>query len=254
MATPVEMILSTHKPCPLGMARCLIIDNDLFYRFVESVKKLPVPTRLHPGGGSVLQGTGRSPFIQRLQTPTSEANKYLKKCSKSFSPPVVARMSPFSQTIDSRSWSTFYSEEMSFGTSFEPILPQVCIHFLWSKNLQQLRKTLCWCCRMILSFPCRPAFGEHHIATSLFHTSDFMGSHYVGVVMPSLNQIWMLIGDNIVEGQPLSLGDVTVLPGMQAVPMTTVSMILVLESSERLVVYSGVTKVKYRLHPPSRNV
>lgn len=59
-----------------------------------------------------------------------------QKCSKSLSPPTMARMSPFSQTVDSRSWSTFYSEELSFGLNFEPLLPQLCLHPLWTSDAE----------------------------------------------------------------------------------------------------------------------
>jgi hypothetical protein len=46
----------------------------------------------------------------------------------------MARMSPFSQTVDSRSWSTFYSEELSFGITFQPLVPQHCLHLLWTSD------------------------------------------------------------------------------------------------------------------------
>ena len=57
-----------------------------------------------------------------------------KKRSKSLSPLVLARISPFSQAVNSRSWSTFYSEEFSFGKNFEPLLPQVCLRLLWRES------------------------------------------------------------------------------------------------------------------------
>ena len=84
------------------------------------------------GGSGVKVGSGRSPFISRLQTPQSQMIQ-LQKRSKSLSPPLLARISPFSQTINSRSWSTFYSEE-SFGDSFEPLIPQICLRLLWKER------------------------------------------------------------------------------------------------------------------------
>ena len=61
-----------------------------------------------------------------------------QKRSKSLSPQLLARISPFSQTINSRSWSTFYSEE-SFGDNFEPLVPQVCLRQLWCQEEEGTR-------------------------------------------------------------------------------------------------------------------
>lgn len=61
---------------------------------------------------------------------------FLQKCSKSLSPTSMSRMSPFSQTVDSRSWSTLYSDEMSYSNKFEPLYPQLCLHSLWTSQTQ----------------------------------------------------------------------------------------------------------------------
>ena len=76
------------------------------------------------GRGSVKHGSGRSPFVRRLQTPLSIASQ---KRSKSVSP--LGRLSPFSQTIHSNTWSTVYSEESAM--SLEPLLPQICMHLIF---------------------------------------------------------------------------------------------------------------------------
>ena len=55
------------------------------------------------------------------------------KKAKSLSPPVQhARISPFTQTVNSRSWSTFFSED-TLGEQLEPLLPQTCLHLLWTE-------------------------------------------------------------------------------------------------------------------------
>lgn len=56
----------------------------------------------------------------------------LQRCPKSLSPPHLARISPFSQTVNSQSWSTFYSEE-SLGQCYEALVPQKCLHFVWQE-------------------------------------------------------------------------------------------------------------------------
>ena len=81
---------------------------------------------VHPfsgGGGRAglcKLGSGQSPFISRLQPPVT-----FQKMSKSMSPPLLGRISPFSQTVYSNSWSTFYSEESAM--TLEPLLPQLCM-------------------------------------------------------------------------------------------------------------------------------
>lgn len=73
------------------------------------------------GSGNVKLGSGRSPFLARLQTPLVS-----QKRSKSLSPSHHAgRLSPFSQTINSNTWSTFFSDESALP--LDPLLPQVCL-------------------------------------------------------------------------------------------------------------------------------
>ena len=53
--------------------------------------------------------------------------------AKSLSPQVhYARISPYSQTVDSRSWSTFYSEA-TLSENFD-LLPHLCLHLVWKED------------------------------------------------------------------------------------------------------------------------
>ena len=62
--------------------------------------------------------------MSRVPTPLNLGSQ---KRSKSVSPSHhVGRLSPFSQTIHSHSWSTFFSEESA--VSLETLLPQICVH------------------------------------------------------------------------------------------------------------------------------
>ena len=77
-------------------------------------------------GGATKLGSGRSPLV-RWPTPL---NPTLQKRSKSVSPSHgVGRLSPFSQTVQSRSWTTLFSED-SAAVSLEPLLPQMCMQKL----------------------------------------------------------------------------------------------------------------------------
>ena len=78
------------------------------------------------GRGATKLGSGRSPFVPRLPTPLTLASQ---KRSKSVSPPHRAgRLSPFSQTVNTNSWSTVFSEESA--VSLDQLLPQIAMHKL----------------------------------------------------------------------------------------------------------------------------
>lgn len=76
-------------------------------------------------------GSGRSPFVARLRSP-QPLTVTTQKRSKSVSPPLLGRISPFTQTVYSNSWSTFYSEESA--VSLDPLLPQLCLVRLFEVN------------------------------------------------------------------------------------------------------------------------
>ena len=86
------------------------------------------PYLLSGGGkgssGPLKLGSGRSPYIARLQSPLTVTSQ---KRSKSVSPPLLGRISPFSQTVHTNSWSTFFSAEES-AALLDPLLPQLCLH------------------------------------------------------------------------------------------------------------------------------
>lgn len=159
-------------------------------------------------------------------------------------------MSPFSQTVDSRSWSTFYSEEMSFGTSFEPLVPQLCLHHLWTEAEQLVLTpslSLLLCCHVVSTAICRPPSEAHHNVSSFFLTQDLVGCSYVCALLPSLAQLWMFEyddNDDICKDTPPLLGHVTVLESVAAVPLQTLKLLMVLRpGSTALTIYSGVMKV-----------
>lgn len=94
-------------------------------------RKHPLVSHLHkmsafPPSKNSSTKRGNNPFISRLQSPIVAK----KVRSKSASPPLLGRLSPFTQMVNSNSWSTYYSEE-SIGNEVEPLLPKLCIHRLW---------------------------------------------------------------------------------------------------------------------------
>lgn len=86
---------------------------------------------------------------------------------------------------------------------------------------------------------------EHHQATSIFCTSDLVGRHYVGVVLASRNQLWMIsCSDDVAKGKPQQLVSMATIAGCrEAAPLSRLSMMLVLDDMGGLSLYSGLHKV-----------
>jgi len=162
--------------------------------------------------------TGRTPYLARLTTPHPRLVSSVKRGSRSLSPQVLARVSPFSQAVNSRSWSTFYSEEFSFGRHFEPILPQLCLSWVWSHD-----------------------GGPSHKA-ALYRTTDFSGGQYLIISLEPLGELW-LIDYHTGKGEPLSFGPLTTLPAGKAVPLGEEPMFLTLDGTGQISLYSGTHKV-----------
>ena len=74
-------------------------------------------------------GSGRSPFFSRLQSPVIQ-NKIR---SKSVSPPMLNCMSPYSQIVNSNSWSTLYEESATGHLNVDPLVPQLLLQQLWEE-------------------------------------------------------------------------------------------------------------------------
>lgn len=88
MNTPVEMILNSELRMGRGVFyQALVMCVELMVLFSEKMAKLPVLVQLQQqvhgvpgsgGSGIPIHGSGRSPFVSRLQTPNTEAAKFLK--------------------------------------------------------------------------------------------------------------------------------------------------------------------------------
>lgn len=111
----------------------------LFLRLIEAALN-PALTQLRKespftitGGGktgSIKVGSGRSPFFSRLQSPIV-TNKLR---SKSVSPQMVTRMSPYSQIVNSNTWSTLYA---TASLNVEPLIPQLLLQQRWEEEREE---------------------------------------------------------------------------------------------------------------------
>lgn len=91
---------------------------------------------------------------------------------------------------------------------------------------------------------CRYSSVEHSTANSMFYTRDLLGCGYVGVVISSVNQLWLIRCTK--EVKSLQLVSMETISGVQAVSMLSLCMMLVLDNAGALLVYSGPVKVGYK--------
>ena len=82
---------------------------------------------------------------------------------------------------------------------------------------------------------------QHVAATDMFYTRDLVGCGYVGVVTPPTRQLWLV--RRIGEGKSLRLVTMETISGVQAVPLFSLSVMLVLDCEGGLGVFSGPIKV-----------
>lgn len=71
----------------------------------------------------------------------------------------------------------------------------------------------------------------------------------MGVVLASLKQLWMITcSDDVTEGKPLKLVSTAMIAGcLEAIPLSHLSMMLVLDEVEGVGLYSGLVKVRLSL-------
>ena len=116
---------------------------------------------------------------------------------------------------------------------------QLCEIHLCHKSLE-LFDTYCVVMMLILSH--FRSFGVHHSVTSLFRTVDLIGRRYLAMLIPSLSQLKLLSYD-VMKGEPPSFGSLAVIEANQAIPVQSLSMMLVVGGDKQLTLYSGPHKV-----------
>ncbi|KAL5463582.1 hypothetical protein EMCRGX_G032493 [Ephydatia muelleri] len=214
--TPVR-VLSSSDPTP--NAHITPVPSIIQCAGPQAHAPRPTPASIKGGCVAVKVGSGRSPFVGRVPTPQSGGPRM--RSSKSLSPPHLARISPFSQTVNSQSWSTFYSEE-SLGQCYEALVPQRCLHLVWQE-------------------PGHPDDRPSVVpASAVFLTTDVLGKSYIVFLFSS--QVWLLEYAKAQDGSYLC-GAILSLPALQAVPLEDLSMILVLQQNSHLGLFTGTHKI-----------
>lgn len=103
----------------------------------------------------------------------------------------------------------------------EPILPELVLEQIWTEPTTNSAK-----------------------AVKLFTTTDLVDEEYAVIVMPASSQIKVIRRDkNYEHDGRWNLGRIAVLNGLDAAPIATMNMMLVLDTNRNFVLYSGFDRV-----------
>ena len=117
----------------------------------------------------------------------------------------------FAQSIDND-----YCDEV-----LEPIYPELCLEQIWNET----------------------GVGNSPKATKVFLTNDFNNINYLVFVIEKLKQAKLVRFDESNDKQKLIFGTSNYIPAKDAEPIPSLSMILVLDASDCLILYSGLSKI-----------
>ncbi|KAH9489237.1 Anaphase-promoting complex subunit 1 [Bulinus truncatus] len=126
---------------------------------------------------------------------------------------------------------SFMGNESVSSAPMSSLQPSVCLEQLWSES--------------------SPASGEKSLgkASKAFLSEDLCGQQFLCLVIPYRQHLRCLKFEESNDGSQLIFGSVTILHAKDATPIESEKMMLVLETSGILVLYSGTTKIS-QVHIP----
>ncbi|XP_017320052.1 anaphase-promoting complex subunit 1 isoform X1 [Ictalurus punctatus] len=114
--------------------------------------------------------------------------------------------------------------ETALMPEMEPILPDLCIEQLWTETTSSYREKSCQ-------------------ASKVFITSDLCENRYLCFLVESHQQLRCVKFLESNETSQLIFASVTSIPAKDAAPLEDIDALLVLETNNSLVLYTGVTRV-----------
>ncbi|PVD25604.1 hypothetical protein C0Q70_13262 [Pomacea canaliculata] len=165
----------------------------------------------------------------RSQSPvlTSEAALYRFHTP---SPQVRSVNNLYSRTPNSSCNSSFLDNESYLEGPAAP-QPEICLEHLWTEPVPPIRD------------------GHLGKASKVFLSEDFCGQWYLCFMVPYRNQLRCVKFEESNDLSQLIFGTVTILPARDACPVESIGLIVVLETSGLITVYTGTTKISH-LHIP----
>ncbi|XP_035824384.1 anaphase-promoting complex subunit 1 [Aplysia californica] len=121
--------------------------------------------------------------------------------------------------------------ESFYGMAAPAIQPCVCLELLWTEGIQQIRD------------------GQLGKASKAFLTEDLCGQRYLCYLVPYKQHLRCLKFEESNDGSQLIFGSLSLLPAKDATPIESQNLLLVLETSGALILYTGTTRVS-QVHIP----
>ncbi|XP_039313778.1 anaphase-promoting complex subunit 1 isoform X3 [Solenopsis invicta] len=109
-------------------------------------------------------------------------------------------------------------------TASKPLYPEICLEHVWTENVGVSKDT---CGR----------------ASKVFLTSDFVGQNYLGYLIPNRSQLCLVRLEKTNKQQQIIFGMVTSIVAKDAVNLSNLHMIAIVDLSNGITLYTGVTCV-----------
>uniref|UniRef100_A0A8C5XAC6 Anaphase-promoting complex subunit 1 n=1 Tax=Malurus cyaneus samueli TaxID=2593467 RepID=A0A8C5XAC6_9PASS len=177
--------------------------------------------------------SGSSPNLQSRSPTISN----MAALSRSHSPALgvhsfsgVQRFNFSSSAQSPRRPSVIHSPNSTSNDSFlvpetEPIVPELCIDHLWTETVPNMRSE------------------KNSQASKVFISTDLCGQKFLCFLVESQLQLRCVKFQESNDKSQLIFGSITNIPAKDAAPVEGIDMLLVLEGSGNLVLYSGVVRV-----------
>ncbi|XP_011861283.1 PREDICTED: anaphase-promoting complex subunit 1 isoform X2 [Vollenhovia emeryi] len=110
------------------------------------------------------------------------------------------------------------------ATASKPLYPEICLEHVWTENVGMLKDT----------------YGR---ASKVFLTSDLVGHNYLGYLIPNRSQLSLVRLEKTNKQQQIIFGMVTSIVAKDAVTLSNLHMIAIVDLSNGISLYTGVTCV-----------
>ncbi|XP_029162825.1 anaphase-promoting complex subunit 1-like isoform X3 [Nylanderia fulva] len=117
------------------------------------------------------------------------------------------------------------------NTASRPLYPEICFEYIWTENVSVTKDIV------------------YRRASKVFLTSDFVGQNYLGYLIPNRSQLYLVTLEKTNEPEQIIFGTITRIAAKDAVNLSNLHMIAIIDLSNNITLYTGVMCVG-KLHVP----
>ena len=177
------------------------------------------PSVLSPLRSSRLPASPASPNLRSFGSPSVQAHGQTPSDPQMSKIQNFTRFSPFtkSNATPLRSKDFDYLNE----DIYDPIIPELTLEHVWSESLRS----------------------SNEKASKVFITTDLMGQKYLSFLLKEYQQLKLVRLDQSNDGQKIIFGTINIITAFDAESVPALNMILVIDNTNSLVLYSGLCKM-----------